>query len=54
MRMVVYRKYGNATRTTKTYVTMLILIIPFGKLHGLWAPSSGVRDVLISVAYVFT
>jgi hypothetical protein len=32
---------------------MMTIKSPFGQL-GLWAPSSGVRDVFTSIAYVFT
>jgi hypothetical protein len=32
---------------------MMMIISPFGQL-GLWAPSSGVRDVFTSTAHAFT
>jgi len=32
---------------------MMMIISPFDQL-GLWAPSSGMRDVCTSTAYVFT
>jgi hypothetical protein len=35
------------------HVSMMMIMIPFGQV-GLWAPSSGARDVFTSIAYVFT
>jgi hypothetical protein len=53
-----YRLHIYHTRVTKGWLRgfaemiMMTIISPFGQL-GLWAPSSMVRDVSISTAYVF-